>query len=105
MMANEIELEPLPEAREDGDPILGSLLPVLGSVKVRVTVRLGQAQATAAELLALKEGGVLELDRTLEQPLDVVVDDHVVARGILVAVGDHFGVRITEAAIGSGAAR
>ena len=39
---------------------------------------------------------MLALDRALDQPLDVLLDGHVVARGTLVAVGDHFGLRLTE---------
>jgi flagellar motor switch protein FliN/FliY len=55
-----------------------------------------------AELLEMKQGAVLVLDRAVEAPLDILVDGHVVARGTLVAVGEHFGVRITEtAAVGT----
>jgi len=39
---------------------------------------------------------VLTLDKTTRDPVDVLIDGKVVARGSLVAVGDHFGVRITE---------
>lgn len=97
--ANEIELEPLAEVKTDGTPILSSALPFLGSVKVRVSVRIGGAEITVADLLKMTHGSVLSLDRTVEQPLDVLVDDLVVARGMLVAVDEHFGVRITQTAI------
>jgi flagellar motor switch protein FliN len=98
-IANEIELEPLTETTSNGEPVLGSLLPLLGGVKVRVSVRVGGADTSVSELLELKQGAVLALDRLVEQPMDVLVADHVVARGVLVAVGDHFGVRITEVAV------
>lgn len=97
-IANEIELEALPTLELSGKPLVASTLPFLSSVKVRVAVRVGGAEISVAELLELKQGAVLSLDRFVEQPLDVLVDEHVVARGMLVAVGDHFGVRITEAA-------
>ena len=97
-IANEIELEPLPALELNGKPLLASALPFLGSVKVRLAVRVGGAEISVAGLLELQQGAVLALDRLVEQPLDVLVDEHVVARGMLVAVGDHFGVRITEAA-------
>ena len=102
-IANEIELEPLPTVESNGRPLVASALPFLGAVKVRLAVRVGGAEITVAELLELKQGGVLALDRLVEQPLDVLVDEHVVARGMLVAVGDQFGVRITEAATLGGA--
>jgi flagellar motor switch protein FliN/FliY len=96
--ANEIELEPLTATQLDGKPLLASAIPFLESVKVRMAVRVGRAEISVAELLKLQQGSVLTLDRLVEQPLDVLVDEHVVARGMLVAVGEHFGVRITEAA-------
>ena len=81
----------------EGKPLVDSALPFLGAVQVRVSVRIGSLQATVAELLKTKTGDVLTLDRLVDQPLDVLVDEHVIARGMLVAVDDHFGVRITEA--------
>lgn len=101
-IAKEIELEPLTAMQLNGKPLIASALPFLGSVKVRVAVRIGSAQISVAELLKLEQGGVLELDRLVEQPLDVLLDEHVVARGMLVAIGEHFGVRITEAATVAG---
>lgn len=98
MIANEIELEPLPAVELDGKPLARSALPFLGSVKVQLSVRVGATRISVAELLELRQGAVLALDRLVEQPLDVLVDEHVVARGMLVAVEEHFGVRITEAA-------
>jgi flagellar motor switch protein FliN/FliY len=94
-IANEIELEPLTEAPL-GKPLLSSALPFLGSVKVHVSVRVGSTEASVTELLQMKEGSVLALDRFVDEPLDVLVDGHVIARGMLVAVGEQFGVRITE---------
>jgi flagellar motor switch protein FliN/FliY len=92
----EIELSALEAARDGAALVAPGALPFLKSVKVRVVVRVGQAETTVGELLEMKQGGVLALDRLVDQPLDVLVDEHVVARGTLVAVGDHFGVRLTE---------
>jgi len=97
-IANEIELEPLVDMHANGKLVLGSAFPFLGAVKAQVSVRVGGANITVAELLAMKQGAVLALDRRVEEPLDVLVDEHVIARGVLVAVGEHFGVRITETA-------
>lgn len=97
-----IELDALADppgpSQGSGKPVLGAMLPVLGKVKVQVSVQVGSVQTSVADLVALKQGAVLALDRLVDQPLDVLVDDHVVARGMLVAVGEHFGVCITEAA-------
>ena len=96
VIANEIELSPAPSGAGTGPALLTGQLPFLGTVKVQVSVRIGDAETSLAELLALKEGGVLSLDQALDAPLDVLVDGYVVARGTLVAVGDQFGVRLTE---------
>jgi flagellar motor switch protein FliN len=98
-IATEIELEPLSEVKANGQSVLSSVLPFLGSVKVRVSVRVGGTEISVADLLKMEHGSVLALDRDVEAPLDVLIDGLVVARGSLVAVGEQFGVRITETAI------
>jgi flagellar motor switch protein FliN len=95
-VAQEIELSSLTASAAEKPLIAGASLPFVRSVKVRVWVRVGEAEVTVGELLDMKQGAVLPLDRLVDQPLDVMVDGHVVARGTLVAVGDHFGVRMTE---------
>ena len=101
-VVNEIELEPLADGAAEGrQAIVRSAWPFLGSVKVRLSVRVGGAEVSVAELMGFKEGSVVELDELVDEPLDVIIDGHVVARGVLVAVGDHFGVRISEASVTS----
>jgi flagellar motor switch protein FliN/FliY len=68
----------------------------LHQVKTTLTVRVGTAEISVGELLAAKEQQVLRLDSTVDQPVDILLEGQVIARGSLVAVGDHFGVRITE---------
>lgn len=96
VVANEVEVPPLASSHGAGAPLLQTHLPFLGAVKVRVAVQIGKADATVGELLEMKQGAVLSLEQLLDQPLDVLVDGHVVARGSLVAVGDNFGVRLTQ---------
>jgi flagellar motor switch protein FliN/FliY len=101
VIANEIELEPLTAGPTDGRPLFDAGAPFLGSVRVHVSVRVGNTEMSVAQLLKMVPGALLPLDRLVEEPLDVLVDGHVVARGTLVAVEEHFGVRITEAAMAS----
>src|SRR5262245_26990684 len=96
VIANEIELSNLPGSKGEGAALLTAQMPFLSGVKVRVSVQVGDTETTLGELLEMKQGGVLALDQLLDQPIDVRVDGHVIARGSLVAVGDHFGVRLTE---------
>jgi flagellar motor switch protein FliN/FliY len=96
--AQHIELPELGNGNPAGPAILAGNPAVLDSVKVGLTVVVGQAQTTLGELMALKQGVVLKADRAVDTPVDVVINGNVVARGSLVAVDDHFGVRITEVA-------
>lgn len=75
--------------------IVSSLNP-LHQVKATLQVSVGSAVITVGELLAAKESQVLTLDRSVSQPVDLVLEGHVVARGQLVAVGSQFAVRLTE---------
>lgn len=72
-------------------------LPFLGHLKVKLTAQLGSTEISVAELTALQKGATLSLDRLLDQPIDLLAEGHVVAQGTLVAVGEHFGLRITAA--------
>jgi len=75
--------------------VLDNLNP-LHQVKARLQVCVGEASVTVGELLAAQEHQILRLDRTLEQPVDLLLEGKVVARGQLVAMDAHFAVRITE---------
>lgn len=68
----------------------------LHAVKVRLQVCIGEAEMTVGELLGARESEVLVLRRTLEEPVDLVLDGKAVARGELVAVDGAFAIRITE---------
>jgi flagellar motor switch protein FliN len=75
----------------------GSAFPnPLRHVKTTLSVRVGTAEITVGQLLSAKEEQVLRLDQTMDQPVEILLEGQVVARGTLVAVEDHFGVRITE---------
>ena len=84
--------DPLREAASasvlDGNP--------LHQVKARLQVSVGETTMTVGELLAAREHQVLVLDRKVDQPVDILLEGRVVARGQLVAVDDQFAVRITE---------
>jgi flagellar motor switch protein FliN/FliY len=68
----------------------------LHQVKARLQVCVGETTVSIGELLALKEQHTLVLDRAVEQPVDLVLEGKVIARGQLVAVDQHFAVRLTE---------
>lgn len=91
-----IKLGELESDNEAGRRVLDGNLDVIRNVKVRVTVSAGRCEMAVKDLLDLKEGAILALDKSTRDPVDILIDGKVVARGSLVAVGDRFGVRISE---------
>jgi flagellar motor switch protein FliN/FliY len=77
---------------------LGERLDLVGHVKVKLTVTLGAAEMSIDRLFSLAANDVVTLDRDADAPVDIKLNDKVIARGVLVAAGDKFGVRITEIA-------
>lgn len=84
--------------RDDGQPIVKRDMAVLGHVAVRLEVVVGCAVTTVGELFTLVEGSTLKLDAELDAPVVLQLDGKAIARGHLVAVGDHFGIKIVEIA-------
>jgi flagellar motor switch protein FliN/FliY len=81
-----------------GKAILAQSTRLLDSIAVPLSVVVGNANLSLGELMALKEAQVLKVDRLVDQAVDIVVNGTVVARGELVVVDEHFGVRVTEVA-------
>ncbi|KAF0813388.1 Flagellar motor switch protein FliN [Andreprevotia sp. IGB-42] len=91
-----IELPELHPSAKAKSPLVGSSMDVIRNVKIRLSARLGEAELSVGELMSLKEGEVLPLEQLLDDPIEILLDGHVVARGQLVAAGDCFGVQLTE---------
>ena len=75
-----------------------ALPPALEALPLTLTVRIGQATLTVAELSALAEGATLTLGTRIDEPLEVCIEDRVVARGELVETETGLAVRLTEVA-------
>lgn len=69
---------------------------LLLDIPLDVTVELGRTRLELRELLALASGSVVELGKLAGEPLDVLVNGKLVARGECVVVNDKFGVRLTD---------
>jgi flagellar motor switch protein FliN/FliY len=84
---------PLP----DPEPSISrSGIDLLAGLRMNVTVELGRTELTVAEVLGLGPGSVVELDRLAGEPVDILVNDRLVARGEVVVVDENFGVRVVE---------
>jgi flagellar motor switch protein FliN/FliY len=88
-------VEPANENR-GAEEISARRLDLLLDVPLDVTVELGRSRMTIQDLLALSPGSVVELDKVAGEPLDIVVNDRLIARGEAVVVNDKFGIRITD---------
>jgi flagellar motor switch protein FliN/FliY len=94
-----IELPELEARATSGPNVLSSSSELLDSIVVDITVVVGQAHTTVGHLMGLKEADILKIDRGVDQPVDIIVNGNIVARGQLVVVDDSFGVRVTEVAL------
>ena len=80
----------------DDDPTKQRNLQLILDIPLRVTVELGRAKMVVAELLNLGQGSVIELNKLAGEPMEVLVNDKLVARGEAVVVNEKFGVRLTD---------
>ena len=69
---------------------------LLGDVRLRVRIELGRRQMYVEDILRLAEGSVVELDKLAGDPVDILVNDVLVARGEVLVLNDYFCVRVTE---------
>ena len=65
-------------------------------IPVRVTVELGRTRKMIGEVLALGPGSVVELNKMAGEPVDVLVNGKLIARGEVVVIDESFGIRVTE---------
>lgn len=71
---------------------------VLQNISVTLTVEVGRAQIKIRDLMRLAQGSVVELDHIAGEPLDLLVNDTVVAQGEVVLVNERYGIRLTRVA-------
>ena len=71
-------------------------LDLILDIPLRVTVELGRTKMLVSELLNLGQGSVIELNKLAGEPMEVLVNDKLVARGEAVVVNEKFGVRLTD---------
>ena len=78
---------------ESGEP---ASLDLILDIPLAVTVELGRSKMLINDLLQLGQGSVIELTKLVGDPLEVLVNNKLVARGEVVVVNEKFGVRLTD---------
>jgi flagellar motor switch protein FliN/FliY len=91
-------IEDVEPSLEDFKPTMpGNINPeVLQNIVVSLSIEVGRAQIKIKDLMRLTQGSVVELDRIAGEPLDLLVNNSVVAQGEIVLVNDRYGVRLTR---------
>lgn len=87
-----------PDSGPGLNPGLNPGLELLLDVELEASLRFGSREMPLAEILELGPGDVVQLDRHVADPVDLVVGDKIVARGEVVLVNGNFGLRVTEVA-------
>ena len=78
----------------DNEDIRG--IDFLLDVPLQVTVEVGRTKMQIRDFLKMKEGGVIELDKMADEPLDLYVNSRLIARGEAVVVNEKFGLRLID---------
>lgn len=87
----------LAEFAGDGAPTIDpKRVTMLSEVKLRVRIQLGRTRMLVEDVLKLGEGSVVELDKLAGDPVDVLINDRLVARGEVLVLNDSFCVRVSE---------
>lgn len=83
------EPSPLPEAESRN-------LDMLLDIPLQVTVELGRTKRSVQDILTLSSGSIIELDKLAGEPVDILVNNKLIAKGEVVVIDENFGVRVTS---------
>ncbi len=97
-MSDEPEVAQLPPLDGTFDESTVGTMALLNDIELEATLQFGSRELTLREVLELGPGDVVELDRHVTEPVDLVVGDRIVARGEVVVASGNFALRITEVA-------
>jgi flagellar motor switch protein FliN len=87
---------PLPDFSGMLSDAAANSIDLLNDVELNVKIELGRAEMTVEEILRMSEGAVVELDKLAGDPVDILVNEQLVARGEVLVVNDNFCVRVNE---------
>src|SRR5690349_9284138 len=95
--ASELKLPTFQQVMQDAQV---SSIDLLRDVELNVKIELGRSRMLVEDVLKLSEGSVVELDKLAGDPVDVFVNDRLVARGEVLVLNDNFCVRVNEIVAG-----
>lgn len=98
----EVNVKPLVLSNFDEAPpasagnVPSASMNLIMDVPLGITVEIGRSIKQVKEILELRQGSIIELDKQAGDPVDIIVNGHLIARGDVVVIDESFGVRITE---------
>ncbi len=96
-VAQEVEQAPLQNLQPEAGAAENSAnLETILDIPVSLSVRIGETRISIKNLLQLNQGSVVELERLAGEPLDVLVNNTLVAHGEVVVVNEKYGIRLTD---------
>jgi flagellar motor switch protein FliN/FliY len=91
-----MEKDSVKEIKQEGDLKQSPNLDFILDIPLEVSVELGRTKIPISDLLQLGQGSVIELAKLTGEPLEILVNQKLVARGEVVVINDKFGVRLTD---------
>jgi len=91
-----MEKDSVKEIKQEGDLKQSPNLDFILDIPLEVSVELGRTKIPISDLLQLGQGSVIELAKLAGEPLEILVNQKLVARGEVVVINDRFGVRLTD---------
>lgn len=94
-----VNVQPVQFANFQGAPYVqadDTNLNLLLDIPLKVTVELGRTQKQIKEILELSQGSIIELDKLAGEPVDILVNNKLIAKGEVVVIDENFGVRVTD---------
>ncbi|REE94426.1 flagellar motor switch protein FliN/FliY [Paenibacillus taihuensis] len=94
-----VNVQPVQFANFGGAPYVqadDSNLNLLLDIPLKVTVELGRTQKQIKDILELSQGSIIELDKLAGEPVDILVNNKLIAKGEVVVIDENFGVRVTD---------
>lgn len=97
--AGQQNIQPVDFANFDPAPVVETEtrnLNMLLDIPLQVTVELGRTKRSVQDILSLSSGSIIELDKLAGEPVDILVNNKLIAKGEVVVIDENFGVRVTD---------
>lgn len=84
------------QAEPQGGAVSPLKIEFLNDVSLELTVELGRVEASIRDFLRYRVGSIIELSKRHGEPLDIIANSKLIAKGEVVVVNDNFGIRVTQ---------